>query len=356
MASYRFLFASLKAPSSILGELPITSASWTHALNSAGSASLSLPLKLSASEQVGITSETLAPGRTAIYVERDGVILWGGILWTAGYDITGNSVSLGCAGWHSYFARRLLRINQTYSAVDQLTIARSLIDYAQGEGGGSLGILTTEATTSGVTRDRSYFHYERPTIAGLIDNLSAVDDGFDFRYDTYYNAGTIETAFRTTFPTRGRETNFVFEAGVNADAASYSCDASRMATMVDALGAGEGENILISVSTDPGLLSAYPLLEDALSFSNVTNVSTLKEHGDYRLARGSAPVCIPSLSVDPNGIPGVGSWLVGDLVTVRLKYGVLNVDERFRITQETGALDASGAETVSLSFAQSGLF
>ncbi|MGH7895505.1 MAG: hypothetical protein ACREQL_12610 [Candidatus Binatia bacterium] len=236
---------------------------------------------------------------------------------------------------------------------DQLFIVRDLVGYAQAQSGGNIGVIVgTE--TSGRKRDRVYRAYERQNIGEAVERLAAVDDGFDFAVDVAYEAGTITKRLNLAYPRRGRITPIVFELGTNIEALAEDVDAGRQANQVDALGNGEGDSMLISTAADTSQLATYPLLETVYSFKDVSVVANLADHAALALARTRRPVMtIPVLlAAQANPDAMLGTYIVGDSVTVRGSDGWISLDERMRIQAINVAVDGNGRETVGLQFAQ----
>lgn len=295
-------------------------------------------------------SDLTFDGSRAVYVERDGVVLWGGLLWTAQGSVGANSLSVNGEGFWSYFRRRFIRETLTFSAStdDQMDIARALVDYAQGVAYGDIGLDTSDTNVSGVKRDRTYYGFERKNVAEAVEQLAAVDNGFDFRVDTTNASGSIVSYFRTSYPTTGRVTDHVFEVGSNVEVLDFTLDGTSVVNTVDAVGAGEGEDLLIATATDPSTLLTRPLLEAVLSHTDVREETTLTGHATLRLIRGKAAIQSLKVEVLPGSVPGLGSYVVGDRVRVRGSYGYLDVDGFFRIVTIGVAVDSTGSERVTL--------
>lgn len=350
--AWRLLFTTLKDPTNVLGELPYKTASMVETLNDAAESTIVIPLRPNKEGAVAtITDQNLNAGKTAIYGERDGRVLWGGVVWVATPDVDADTLTLACGGFHSYFRRRKIRIDQTFSSStdDQLDIARALIDYAQAQPGGSIGITTTDSNVSGRKRDRTYRGGEGHHVGVAIDQLAAVDDGFDFRYDSFRNSsGDIETAFRCTYPTLGRSTNHVFELGVNIIKFVAPNDGTMLANQVDGYGSGEGANQVIGTYTDTGALAAYPLLEASVSHLDVTRVDTLVDYARRRVTQGLTPNVAASFTVVADKNPKLGAYEIGDQFNLRAQRGWLDINSTYRLTSRTIAIADTGGETISL--------
>jgi hypothetical protein len=351
VASYRYLLVDVADPTTRLAEVPFESATYSHVLNAPGAFQGTLGLQQPA-KLASVLQTQLQLGQVSLWVERDGVIVWGGILWTSDADIDGGTITYAGEGWHSYFRRRTLRAKKVYTQQDQVAIAKDLLNYAQSFTGGSIGVWTADAALTGVLRDRTWEAFERKNIGQAIDELAAVENGFDFRYESQYDqVGNLGIRFLTQYPPTGHHTEIVLEVGKQLATMNVKTDATSLATNVDAIGAGEGDIKLLATISDPALLAIYPMLDDVVSFTDVSVQATLTAHARKRLIQGSTPVVIPEVEWDPSLEPVIGSFLAGDIVTVRGGVGLAQVDGLFRVTQLEVSVDDAGGENGKLSFA-----
>ena len=369
MADWRVLHAELVG-GAILGELPVTAASFGVALNAAGRFQCTLPLeadpaRLRLPVYAGgstdldgdvdlVTMANLTPGTTAVWFERDGVLLFGGIVWAISADIDENTLTVAGEGPQSFLRRRYIRSTLTYTAQDQLDIVRALIDHAQAVTNGTIGI-TYSTLDSGVTRDRTYNAWERKNVGEAIEQLAAVDGGFDWRYDHNWVGGVPTWSMQFTYPATGRSTEHVFELGTNSRINNYEEDGSTIANLVDTFGSGTGSTMLVATVANTPLQGPYPILEDVQTFGDVSSLTTLELHGRRRLARGAGPTRRVQLTTFPNVEPVLGSYICGDRVRVRADHGWAQLDEIMRIV-EIGVSVVGGAETVSLALANAEVF
>lgn len=343
MAKYRFLAADLLT-NEIREEIPFGDVSYSQILNSPGSFSATLP-----QHHAKCKRSILDPSRTAIYVERDGVIVWGGILWTA--RTQSGTVQFGGEGFWSYFRRRFVRETLTFTQTDQLAIARFLVAYAQGQEGGSIGVIVGDET-SGVLRDRVYYGYERKQIGEAVEQLAAVIDGFDFAIDCAWSGDEVAKTLHLDYPTRGRENPIVFQLGTNVEGIEQEIDGTRQANRVDALGAGEGDSMLIATSSGAGIGAVYPLLEGTISYKDVSVPATLQAHADAETAGTATPVeTIPTLVAHIRDDTTLGAWITGDRMELHASDGFLEVNGTFRVVSFEVKVSDGGREQVSTGFA-----
>lgn len=364
MAEYRILFTHLTSRET-LGELPFTSAQAEWTLNSPGRLTVTCPLTISditlkLPGQVAPPELSLEEHATGLYLERDGQILWGGIVWNVQADVASDSLTIEAEGWITYFRRRILYWDRSYTSTEQLTIAKELIQLPQAAefGWGNLNILADDmdAIPSGVLRDRTWYGFERKSFGELLEELAAVDNGFDFGFESYWNGDEIWTKATSTYPATGVLTQYVFDIGVNVSLLSYASDLSSVANSVHGIGSGDGSDKLIVKVSDTSKLGAWPILESIETRSSVKESSTLTAHAQRRLRRGSAPIRHITISVFPDTDPQLGSYKVGDVITLRGSVGYLNVTGQYRITSMSLGINESGAENIQLALAPREIF
>lgn len=316
MGDYTYLLGDLRT-GGIAGELPLGEVKFSRRLKDAGSWSASLPLgdaRVRSLDPIGLTR----PGRTALYIDRDGVIVGGGILWTRRFQTNGDDagkLQLAGSGFWSYWQHRKIRSTLTFEGVDQAAIVEAIFDALQAVTAGSIG-MNIDAPGTGVLRDRTYYGYERKGAAEAVEQLSDVIDGFDFELAAAWDGNTPVLTLQVAYPRIGVQaidSPLVFDRPGNI--LDYDCpeDATRMADLSDAVGAGEGDDMLVATSTATAVLDAgWPLLEQVVSYKDVRITDTLAEHADADLEAAATPVTIPSMTVRGDADPVVGSYRPGD--------------------------------------------
>jgi len=99
--TYTYLVRDLRT-GTILDELPLSGCSSDKKLNDSGSLRGRLHVD---DPEIRIREPRVLtePGRTAIYVDRDGDLLWGGIVWTSRYTSSDGVLEIGATDFLSYF-------------------------------------------------------------------------------------------------------------------------------------------------------------------------------------------------------------------------------------------------------------
>ena len=325
MTTYRYLFADLLT-NQINAELMMTGVNFTKALNSAGTFSGTILITDANQADANIINST-QPGRTAVYVDRDGVLVWGGVIWSREYNSSSQHISISAREFESYFEKRKITTTTVFSNIDQLTIAQTLVNTAQSVTGGNIGVqVGTE--TSGVLVSRTYFSYEQKTIFAALSNLSQQTNGFDFNIDVAYDgAGNPTKILTMKSPQGGTRYNasdpnapvFEFPAG-NVIEYTMLEDGSTLANKLTVTGAGSNEGLGIQTRTATSQLTAgWALLEDSASYGDIYDQNVLSSLADGKLIAVQNPPVTLQIVAPPWQDPVLGSYEVGDDIRVRIQ-------------------------------------
>jgi len=271
----------------IIHELPLSGVSFNRTLSGVGDLSGTVQLLGLSLKERELVLDGTDPGKRAIYAVYGDRIHWGGMIWPRPYTSRA-PLSISAAQWGSYFQRRILRRDKTYTAAvdDQLSIVRDLIASAQSEPGGNVR-LAVETDVSGRKRDRSYLAGDMLVIGELIDNLANVIDGFDYEWGAEWDpvTGKPRGLLRLGYPTLGSLKASITIDGGPAGERSISIDENAAELAVTSWAVGEPAvtdgPVPVASSTDPALIDAgYPLLDKVRTYSSVSVSQTLQDHAD----------------------------------------------------------------------------
>ena len=388
MAEYRFLLADTLTDT-IVSELPVESVTYSEVLNGPGA--LTANIRLGAPKptevpvsgvptQIGLpgTSEVLGTvdlvvvalpreehaetvgtvqvsaadvraGEHSIYVERDGVLMWGGVIWTYIADVASNVGTIGAEGFFSMVRRRLLLSDYDVTARDQVLIAKDLIDTVQAYGHGDMLLDTSTLVADGTLRDRSWADDEYKNVGEAIEELAAVNNGFDFRVRVRWGAtGPVREVIAAD--AAGRQTDYVLELGRNLELLSLATDATT--TVYRAITVGEElDDGTFPQQSAFNPVSVYPRADVVEVASDVSETATLLAKSERRAIRGNAPMRIPSVAIYSDQEPELGAFVVGDIVEIVGIYGAVDFGGDYRITGWDTSIDVSNNERVQLSLA-----
>ena len=337
--TYTYLFCDLRTDT-LLAELPLADVQYSFELNGIGKLSGTIPY---ADETLPLDPESAStPGRTAVYVDRDGVLVWGGIIWTR--DRVKGGKSIQAAEFLSYFQHRFVKktlstdtsllLNPAYVSDggqrlfgDQKFVMWSLLRYAQDQTGGNINIDLNPLTAPGHGIDRTvtYFGYERPEIYKAIAELAAADSGFDFGVEVGWTSAANNQAptryrrARAWYPRRGRtaqESGLVFsKGGGHGSIIDYDWpeDGTSLVTEMSGLGAGSGEARIVKTAAATDLIeSGWPLLEGVETYDGVIDEAQGQGMTNAALDARSRSTTQPTFEVAADTDPEFGSYSVGD--------------------------------------------
>ncbi len=337
-------------------EIPFSTMQFTIGLNVAGGFVATGPLYTSENANSGfnkMSASVVEPGRTELWVLRNKVVLYGGIIWGVQANIDTREISVHGKDHLSYLERRVLDKTHKFSGVDQFTIIKTLVDYMSSATSGDIG-LTVGSATSGINRTRTFYNTEYRRYADILREFAEVDNGFDY---TIEFGGGIQTGFTKNLKLenrRGRSTDIAFEVGKNIELLEYSDDAWPMANRVTAVGAGEGSEQISSVAADASSLNLFPLLEEQVAFKAMQDRSFIVAKAKDELKRRNDPiqtVVANIVSIDPDA--KLGSFIVGDDLTVSVKQGYVNLQsKRMRVMSYDVKIDENGKESMKVRLTQ----
>lgn len=329
---YRYLLADL-ASGVVRDELPLSRVTFSTELNEAGEFRGTLVLgdpRIAVHDPRRLTE----PGRTALYVTRDGVPVWGGIVWTNRYSSADRTIEIGAAGFLSYFDHRrvlpagydpaahdLADVEVRYTERDQADIVRDLVATAQAHPGGDIGVVTRVVGDGPrIVRSVAYPGGQLKNVGEALRELAALEDGPDLLFEVAPGpGGRISRVLRVGTPRLGQQGSpHVWEYGANLVEYAWSQDAANTANRIFALGAERDDRQLIAVAQGPEP-ARRPLVEAEVSYLETADPDLLASHAAAALAAVSRPVTLPELTVRADLAPVLGSYGLGDDATIVIR-------------------------------------
>ncbi|MFG2916264.1 hypothetical protein ACGF0D_25660 [Kitasatospora sp. NPDC048298] len=354
---YRVIYAEFHS-GEVWGELAVTELSYSLEANSAGPASVKVPLTL-------FDWSALRPWRVLVYIQRGQQIVWGGPLVAFSLDLENEEAELHCLGLWEYYRRRQITYDAIFVQRDQGAIVQTLLqDFADGTGqytwnSGPRALTFDSSAVTGILRDRTYRAYERKMVGKAVEDMAGVRDGFDFRIDHAWFGGRIVNTVRFS-PPSGTPTDLTLEHGANCDIPSATVDGTNMVTEAVVTGGGEAESQLaawwynLPAERDPS--RRIPRLSAVQSRQDVIRGDTLTAYAQQVIAEGSTPISIPAVRLYPGTDPGPGDVVPGVQVRARARVGGrLVLDGAYKVTT-IGVRLADGGEETTLTLVPGEVF
>ena len=322
MATYNYLLADLLT-NQVLAELPLNGVSFGRRLGKAGPINFSFGLQRSGFSDEAILEAT-EPGRTAIYVDRDGALVYGGIVWSRTWQEQSYSLQMYGESFESFLYREDIRNTLDYVNVDQRNIGIDLVNKMQAYPYRDIGIIVPDAySTPNILRSTTFADYEAWTFGKAMDYMKDYAAGFDYTIDVRYGTdGQPEKVMYIDDLLGQSETNtqLAFDYPGNVKNYWWPESASKGATTIHGMGAGEGSAMARTVVTDqPKLDAGYPELVSFYSNKDVTVQATLDSKSVSQLAQYPMPFGVPTFETNPNIEPQFGSYQLGDYARVSIE-------------------------------------
>ncbi|MFM9368130.1 hypothetical protein [Streptomyces sp. Da 82-17] len=312
----------------LLDVLPVTEVAVEDWIGKAGSLRATVPVPNR--EIADRVRPILQGGRTALWVERDRDIWWGGVLWSVVPKIDERgfaSAEVQAGTFDTYLEHRKLFESLRAEDIDQLDIARNLVEYAQALPGGDIGI-EYDTHLSGISRSRRFSKYDQPTVRELLDKLAAVEEGFEWRIrcerdpDTGRRRKLLELGHPRIV--RG-ESDVVLAHPGPVLTYEHPEDATPLANVWQARGASNNRNQaaaskpLLSelLVAEDDLAAGWPRLDGTSDHSSVDDPDTLNQHARAEAAATRRPQVIPAVTVRLD--QGVTPDLLGRTIRLRIR-------------------------------------
>lgn len=325
----------------------------------------------------------------ALYVDRDGVLVWGG--WAKTSHYTHSSMSafpISGKEWPDYFTQRRVCADYsgtTYPApgIDPAQLIQKAItdcqDPAKGGPGASAGIgvrmvMPGGGSTSGkpwIVPTYTDQTYVSQVIADMTAGVTPGTGGVDFYTQVAWGPvvngnRSPQTTIVISAPRAGRvagESGLIFELLTAVDF-DWPTDVGQAATTLLESGGGSGLVAPTAVVQAPGVpvggLGQPPRLDKVIQHSTVFDRGLLAALAYGEVQEFSPPVSTPTVTIrtaDPTTT--LGSWIPGDDARLRapgFERFPGGLDQAWRIVHHEVTVPDEGAATVKLTFNRPPIF
>lgn len=193
---YRFFLTDLLS-NEILSEVPFKNVQYGRQLRVAGDFSGDIPF-IETTKGLNLYEATM-PGRAGLYVMRNGVCVWGGIVWSRSYSVESKELKISASEFISYFYHRSIWQTLIYGSF--------YIGIASFSVNSSLGIVTTEIPHGFSPGNNVNITFTSPSIDGIrvVKQVTAANQ---FTFDTL--SGDVLNTNINTGTVRGLVDTFDF--------------------------------------------------------------------------------------------------------------------------------------------------
>lgn len=250
-------------------------------------------------------------------------------------DATSHYVTVNAFDYRGRLSRRIIKTQQTFTAEDDVDIAWNVINTAQSDTNGGMGI-TRGVYPAGVSLTGGFAPGVR--LDEAIDILADIDDGFDWDIDA-------DLRFNIYRP-RGETRQRVIDYGGLEKTASRNFAVERFANVVRV----SGDSTVTPVVEGTGS-SSVGRWETEVGYPAVNNQTLLDGLAIDALASAGEDAYAYSVVIrDTDGIQrwgGPSDIGLGDTVRLVLRSGRLDINELKRVTEIHLGVDDDGGEEVT---------
>lgn len=289
-----------------------------------------------------------------LVVQRDSSAVFRGRVLSSGdtLDAGRHDAAFIAASYRELLKRRTLANLSTlsYTNADPAAIVWALMDYAQTQPSGNLGI-SRGANAAGIGLTRSVTYGKTDNVFDDVQALASMDDGFDWNITPH--AGKAADLRLDLWPGGLQvQRGVVLEWGGDLVAtATRTFDSAGFANKMYAT--GDTSASLTPVSVDNGLLGSDPRgrWESVVSTTEAVQ-SALAARAAYLMAQYDLALPSWQLVLRQGAWDGPGHIWAGDVVTWRVKSGRLNEDTPYRVSQLDITPNDNGSDQVTVTIGQ----
>jgi hypothetical protein len=331
---YVYLAAELFSNRAIC-DLPLTNVQFNWAVNAAGK--FSATVNVSALARKHEYFEATEPCKTVIYVIRDGIPIWGGIIWKRTFDSEKRELRIDAETWDSYLVRRIASKDivvqfeppsfpgRTKFGMEQVEIFRQLWGFmsqtTNSDINVKLGSLVTPVRRGVSVTGSNYESYYKI----LHDDIATKYDGFEWfaTVGLASNGTDIERRIEFAYPRFARsyeETGLVWEYPGNILKYEWIANAEGARNVVFVTGPGSGaDQTVVGKKNQESYDQGYPRMDSIEKHPGIAEAGVLSSHAEKYLYAYQPPV--NDIQVDPHPtVPQhLGQFFIGDIVRFIIK-------------------------------------
>lgn len=156
---YRYFVYDLMG-NTLLAEIPFQSVSYSRSLTEAGTFTGDIAV-IDDTYNLSLYENTL-PAKTALYVVRNGICVWGGIIWARNYSLIDKVLSVSASEFTSYLSHRVVwkTWNSTYEATAEVSGSTMTVTLTSGQYGFTVGEAVYISWISDYSLYNGYFEVE----------------------------------------------------------------------------------------------------------------------------------------------------------------------------------------------------
>lgn len=338
---FQYLFTDLLS-GAIIAELPMTDVQLSWQVRKPGQLSGTIPVPLPQRGRDFFASTQ--PGKVGIYVIREGVPIWGGIIWKRSFGSDSRQIKIEADTWDSLMYHRILDqewlfirdianpdVSKRTEGVEQIEIFRQMWKYMAGERNSNLRVALGQQT-SPVRRGALFKKWDFKTYGEHLEAFASLSNGFEWvssvGVDPY---GALERRIDFAHPRFGRpwlDSRLVWEYPGPLVSYDISTDSDKAATVAFILGKGDGDlRTFVRKENTAPLNQGYIRMDEQYQHNTVYDSDILSSHANKYLRAYRPPVTGMSIRTHPRLVGGGGDYFLGDIVRLVID------DDFFRLAE-----------------------
>lgn len=262
------------------------------------------------------------PGKCYVVAERNGVPIWGGMIWSRTYQSQAKIVQIYARTMDQYLTKRFITSDLSYVATEQRNIFRNLLLLEQSDPNGSNWIIPG-VFDNVVLADYDIVGTELRTYKEAIDQLSTTETGFEWRVNVTRESGAYVWTVQTGMPTLGQPLNpasVVFEYPGNILNYWQNDTVGGSGTHIFAKGSGEGENMpQVEVVHEDLLTAGFSRFDQDIAFKTITDINRLEALAIIQANLRKLPMPVYTVEMKADRTPEFTEWVLGDYCKLAFK-------------------------------------
>lgn len=314
MTDYRYVFMSLR-DDQVIEEINLFGVYCFRQLNQPGQFNGSFTFDQSGKNNADLVAAT-TPGKTWVVVERDGVPVYAGIIWSRTYQSQAKVCEMFGWGFEAFPQRQVILTNFLDFNPNTQIFGR-LWTEMQAVSGRNLNINVPNNIVGPfigldiLATDYKYY-------GDVMDSIANASDGFDWTISVSKNAdNTYRKDLNIGFPTIGAQSSpgmvtFEYPGSITNYYATDSM--SESGTNVFVLGSGEGSGAPVAITSQPQMidLEGWPRWDTISSHKDVTSIQLIQKIAEQEAIVKKPPAPNYKLTVKGDQDPVFGSYGLGD--------------------------------------------
>lgn len=323
MTDYTYTFLSLDN-NQVIEEIPMFGVFAQRILCSPGQFNGTYNLDQTGKQNADLVAATI-PGRTWMVMEREGVPVWWGLVWSRNYQSQAKSMQIFCWGFEAYPTRQLILTDFVRTGANQLQTFIDLWNNMQSsKPGRNLNIIIPSSPIASVNKDVSILATDYKYYHDAMNSLANAADGFDWTIQVDKIGGGYQKKLILGYPVLGATNSpstVTFEYPGNILNYYETESLANAGTHTFGFGAGEGKSQLVSVFgyEDMVNLEGWPRWDIEVSMKDITNQTVLDSLTKQEAIKRKPPYNVYTATMKGDLDPIFGSYALGDACRMSIK-------------------------------------